>query len=242
MTIAYIPCESMEAAHARSAQMWADVRGDGWKEGDVTTHLYGRRQRTGDPEADAGLPDGVDYCITIAAQDHYLDRLIAADKLEPQEAGECAGLYPDWTPDTPYAVGDLACYDDSLWKCRQAHTAQSDWQPDVVLALWLRYRKNADTLLDWVGNEPVKVGWQRTYEGATYTCLQAHVTQVDWTPPAVPALWQADVPPTEEWAPGVYYTIGDIVTYDGLEYECRQSHTSISVWTPPAVLSLWLPL
>jgi hypothetical protein len=26
--------------------------------------------------------------------------------------------------------------------------------------------------------------------GFTYKCLQAHTSQADWTPPAVPALWK----------------------------------------------------
>jgi len=29
-----------------------------------------------------------------------------------------------------------------------------------------------------------------TYGGSTYKCLQGHTSQADWTPPAVPALWQ----------------------------------------------------
>ena len=31
---------------------------------------------------------------------------------------------------------------------------------------------------------------QATYQGNTYTCLQAHTSQPAWNPPAVPALWQ----------------------------------------------------
>jgi hypothetical protein len=34
------------------------------------------------------------------------------------------------------------------------------------------------------------VGSQATYSGVLYRCLQAHTSQPDWTPPAVPALWQ----------------------------------------------------
>lgn len=34
------------------------------------------------------------------------------------------------------------------------------------------------------------VGDQVTYNGQTYQCLQAHTSQPDWTPDAVPALWQ----------------------------------------------------
>jgi len=58
-----------------------------------------------------------------------------------------------------------------------------------VLALWMVYRPNADQLLEWVGSEPVQVGTRRTYGGAEYVCLQAHVTQTGWEPPNVLALW-----------------------------------------------------
>ena len=42
----------------------------------------------------------------------------------------------------------------------------------------------------WATGVAYKVGDQVTYNGATYQCLQAHTSQPDWTPPAVPALWQ----------------------------------------------------
>lgn len=37
-----------------------------------------------------------------------------------------------------YAVGDRVRYEDILYKCLQAHTAQSDWTPDVAVSLWVR--------------------------------------------------------------------------------------------------------
>jgi hypothetical protein len=49
-------------------------------------------------------------------------------------------------------------------------------------------------------------------------------------------------PPSNEWAPGVAYTAGQVVTYQGSSYECRQSHSSQLGWEPPNVLALWLPL
>jgi len=96
--------------------------------------------------------------------------------------------------------------------------------------------------LEWIAGEQVYIGTRRIYASAEYECLQAHVTQADWIPPNVPALWNAVVPPSDEWQPYTAYTIGDIVTYAGAEYECRQSHTSLPGWEPPNVLALWLPL
>ncbi len=42
----------------------------------------------------------------------------------------------------------------------------------------------------WVVGHAYKVGDRVSYGGHNYQCLQAHTSQADWTPPAVPALWQ----------------------------------------------------
>lgn len=47
----------------------------------------------------------------------------------------------------------------------------------------------AGQLIPWVVNTAVAVGDIRVFEGQSYRCLQAHTTQIDWTPPLVPALW-----------------------------------------------------
>lgn len=225
----YIPFDTLAEADTRSAEWWAVVRGAGWQPGNVTQYLYGRVEVDGVP------------CIEVTARDTDLDTLIIDDDLEPQEAGACSDLYPAWAVGTTYAIDDLVGYADSLWKCRQAHTVSDPgWIPPNVPALWLVYRKNADQLLDWVAGEPVSVGTRRTYDGDEYECIQAHVTQSDWTPPAVPALWALVAPPTADWAVGVAYSVGDHVMYLGNEYICLQQHTSIQTWNPVATLNvLW---
>lgn len=88
------------------------------------------------------------------------------------------------------------------------------------------------------------MGTRRMYEGVEYECLQSHVTQADWTPDVVPALWaviEPETPTTPEWTAGVTYKVGDVVTYQGASYQCRQAHTSQVDWGPSAVLALWLP-
>ena len=44
--------------------------------------------------------------------------------------------------------------------------------------------------LEWISNEVVKVGQNRTSSGAEYECLQSHITQVGWEPDIVPSLWK----------------------------------------------------
>lgn len=46
-------------------------------------------------------------------------------------------LFPVWTIDLVYAVDDRVQHGGILYKCIQAHTAQSDWTPDATPALWV---------------------------------------------------------------------------------------------------------
>jgi hypothetical protein len=88
------------------------------------------------------------------------------------------------------------------------------------------------------------------YNGISYKCLQAHTSQPDWTPLAVPALWFdmtpiPDPPPVTiaEWDPNAKtYLVNDEVVYRGFTYKCIQAHTSQAGWTPLAVASLWTQL
>jgi len=146
-------------------------------------------------------------------------------------------------------AGDIYQYEGAAVIVRQSHF-RTIYAPAETPALFIVYREAADTVLNWVAGEQVQVGTRRMYDGVTYECVQSHVTQSDWTPPAVPALWRVVAEEPEEpeeptvaaWAVGVAYKVSDVVTYNGVTYKCRQAHTSIATWTPPAVLALWLPL
>lgn len=61
----------------------------------------------------------------------------ASASLTDTDALNAPELFPKWTL-KEYAVGDRVRYEDTLYKCLQAHTAQSDWTPDVAVSLWVR--------------------------------------------------------------------------------------------------------
>jgi len=144
-------------------------------------------------------------------------------------------------PDNGWLEQDaLYRYGAEVVMVRQSHY-RTGHAPRDVPALFIVWREDAAGL-DWIAGERVYVGTRRLYAGAEYECLQAHVTQSDWTPPSVPALWRAVVEPSAEWQAGTAYKVGDRVLYAGLLYECRQSHTAQVGWEPPKVLALWLPI
>ncbi|MCK9858529.1 lytic polysaccharide monooxygenase [Paenibacillus sp. ATY16] len=43
---------------------------------------------------------------------------------------------PAWAPNTAYAVGTLVSYNGATYKCLQAHTSLTGWEPSNVPALW----------------------------------------------------------------------------------------------------------
>jgi len=129
-------------------------------------------------------------------------------------------------------------WDDTLVMVRQSHN-RTGFDPDETPALFCVYREGAGDVLEWVAGEQVLVGTRRLYNTIEYRCLQAHVTQTDWTPPSVPALWSTTIVPGAEWSPGVFYDTDALAMYAGTEYVCIQAHVSQVGWEPPSAITLW---
>lgn len=134
--------------------------------------------------------------------------------------------------------GDVYRHGDGCVMVRQSHTRTEHSIDELVPVLFLVYRADADNI-EWIAGESVTVGTRRMYDGALYECIQAHVTQEDWTPTVVPALWVLVDDPTGEWQAGTRYAIGDVVLYESTEWECIQAHTAQIGWEPPRVPALW---
>ena len=60
----------------------------------------------------------------------------ASASLSDTDALNGVELFAVWASDTDYAVGDRVNYEGTLYKCRQSHTSQSIYTPDMIPALW----------------------------------------------------------------------------------------------------------
>ena len=60
------------------------------------------------------------------------------DAATDETALEALDIYPEWKPDTDYAVDERIAYNGLLYRCVQAHTSQAGWSPDLTPALWAR--------------------------------------------------------------------------------------------------------
>ena len=86
-------------------------------------------------------------------------------------------FYPEWTSGQAYTAAYKVQYGGNLWRCVQAHTAQSGWEPSTATAsLWEQICESHDgTMADpipYSGNMALENGKYYTQDGVTYLCTR----------------------------------------------------------------------
>ena len=86
-------------------------------------------------------------------------------------------FYPEWTSGKAYTAAYKVRYGGKLWRCMQAHTAQSGWEPSTATAsLWEQICESHDgTLADpipYSGNMELTAGLYYTQGGVVYLCTR----------------------------------------------------------------------
>lgn len=114
-------------------------------------------------------------------------------KMSDEQVGKLTALFDVFDPDGhAYSVGDVASYDDVLYRVVQAHKSQADWTPDKTPALWTSARKTAGQAPDeWKqptgAQDACSKGDRVTFEGAVWeSVIDANV----WSPTGYPAGWK----------------------------------------------------
>lgn len=103
-----------------------------------------------------------------------LRRLIekASVSLDDEDALKGVELFPAWSADTAYAIGDRVRYDGVLYKCLIDHTSQSDWIPEDSISLWARVLiPDPEVIPDWVQPEstnPYMTGDKVRHNGSVW--------------------------------------------------------------------------
>lgn len=99
-----------------------------------------------------------------------------------------------WQAGLSAQIGDVYSHSGFLWRCIQAHTTQTGWEPDKAPALWRKVEIiHEDTKRIWQAGVDYALGDSIFYpdeNGTEYACITAHTSQTGWEPPNTPALWQ----------------------------------------------------
>ena len=95
-------------------------------------------------------------------------------------------FYPEWSEGTDYTVGYKVQRGGKLWRCLQAHTSQTGWEPDSAPSLWAKVLIPDETvILEWEqpdSTNPYSAGDKVAHNGKT---------------------WVSDID-NNVWEPGVY--------------------------------------
>lgn len=114
----------------------------------------------------------------------YIEK--AAVSLSDEDALEAVHLFPAWNSAATYAVGDRVRYNDTLYSCLTAHTAQADWTPTAAHSLWAKVLiPDPDVIPEWEqpdSTNPYSAGDKVTHNGK---------------------IWMSDID-NNVWEPGVY--------------------------------------
>ena len=122
----------------------------------------------------------------------------------PEELPADIDDVPEWVnPGTDhsamYREGDIVRYRDRI--VRSTHKGLNSWEPgtlgfdgriweDVTPVAAEENPATGETITQWRPGIAATVGMKLTYNGATYEVIQAHTTQADWLPDALPALYK----------------------------------------------------
>ena len=106
----------------------------------------------------------------------------AVQSLPDAAALEAVVLHPVWKAGIAYSAGYKAQHNGRLWRCRQAHTSQEEWEPENVPALWEELCETHDgSLYDPIpydGSMALVSGKYYIQDGVTYLCNRDTVNPV----------------------------------------------------------------
>ena len=91
-------------------------------------------------------------------------------------------FYPDWSAGQAYTAGFKVQRSGKLWRCLQAHTSQSGWEPENTPALWTEICETHDgTLADPIpydGNMALESGKYYIQDYVIYKCTRDTINPV----------------------------------------------------------------
>lgn len=106
-----------------------------------------------------------------------VSRLLIAQQINTLSVDDNTALrmvefYPEWATDTTYPAGYKVQHGGKLWRCLQAHTSQTGWEPNNAPSLWAKVLiPDTDVIPEWEqpdSTNPYSAGDKVTHNGKTW--------------------------------------------------------------------------
>ena len=116
-----------------------------------------------------------------------VSRMLIAQQINTLTADDNTALrmtefYPEWASGQSYTAEYKAQRNGKLWRCRQAHTSQTGWEPENAASLWTEIcESHAGTLEDpipYSGNMALESGKYYSQDNKVYRCTRDTVNPV----------------------------------------------------------------
>ena len=121
----------------------------------------------------------------------FRERIEEASQTLPDDLAQFSvALYPHWKDDAHYDVDYRVQYDGIVYKCLQAHDAQSTWTPTDAPSLWAKVLNPSEDIPDWEqpdSTNPYMTGDKVRYNGHVYESV---IDNNVWSPEALPSGWR----------------------------------------------------
>ena len=105
-----------------------------------------------------------------------LPGVINAARVDDNTALRMCTYYPEWKPGADCAVGYKVQFEGKLWRCRQAHSAITGWEPPNVESLWKQVCEShtgaEDDPIPYEGNMALVAGLYYVEDGVWYRCIR----------------------------------------------------------------------
>ena len=93
--------------------------------------------------------ENIDLKSKVEANLKATRKMVRVDDLTPEELIDIINIYQTWENGLDVKVDEMYKYNGELFKVIQAHTTQSDWQPDIVPALFNKIQPPS-VIPEWV--------------------------------------------------------------------------------------------
>ena len=130
-------------------------------------------------QAEAQKAEKIERTRPMTAEE--VTRMLIAQQINSLSVDDNTALrmlefYPEWASDTDYTAGYKVQRDGRLWRCLQAHTSQTGWEPENAASLWTEICESyAGTLEDpipYSGNMALESGKYYSQDGKVYRCTR----------------------------------------------------------------------
>ena len=103
-----------------------------------------------------------------------ISKTINAIDIADDTALRMVEFYPEWASGVAYTAGYRIQHSGKLWRCLQAHTAQTGWEPENAASLWTEICESHDGTkydpIPYNGNMALQNGKYYTQNNILYLC------------------------------------------------------------------------